>query len=282
VCRNSTHKEWYSTQRHVLRQISRVSKDKDQDVGIVGDIFNSTWDTSFELVTLVQDFALELERFGHKLYILAGNHDLPYHSLEFLNQSPLGVLLKSSNIFHLEQYFIGSQMKCSAANFGKEPVLKDAKVLFLHRLVVEHIEDKVPGSVCAKELCELYPNAEWIFVGDNHHKFFYSNGRQNVVVPGTPLRQTIDLKDYQPCIFIWSDFGCSWCKINDNPRDDFKKNAKKDEESIDFSGFLKSLSKIEKNSIDFCERLEQYATQETNEKLKKQCFEVLKEIQNNV
>ena len=79
--------DWLETQRKALRQVLEISLDKGVPIMVVGDIFHSNSDTSFECISMVQ----KLADCAGGLYILAGNHDLPYHNSENLDKSAIGV-----------------------------------------------------------------------------------------------------------------------------------------------------------------------------------------------
>ena len=72
---------WIETQVKVLRQLAKISDERNAPIIVVGDLFHSNSDTSFECINMVQKLADYLG----ELYMLAGNHDLPYHSSENCN-----------------------------------------------------------------------------------------------------------------------------------------------------------------------------------------------------
>ncbi len=184
--------DWMETQRNALNQIQKISKEKNAFVMVVGDIFHSNSDTSFECIQMVQQMADELG----ELYILAGNHDLPYHSSENINKSAVGILFNSENIFPIKKYFEG--FECSAGNFDEKDN-DDASIVFKHVLCFPDAKS-IPQNVdamTAKELLDEFPNARWIFIGDYHHNFHYEKNGRHVINPGCILRQASDFKDYQ-------------------------------------------------------------------------------------
>ena len=73
---------WIKTQELALSQLLEISCKKDAPIMVVGDLFHSNSDTSFECINMVQKLA---DKLG-ELYILAGNHDLPYHSSENIDK----------------------------------------------------------------------------------------------------------------------------------------------------------------------------------------------------
>ena len=176
-------KDWIETQRKALNQIVEISKEKNASVMVVGDLFHSNSDTSFECIQMIQRMADELG----ELYILAGNHDLPYHSSENIEKSAIGVLLKSQNIFSIKNWFEDSEwynnlkLEISANNFD-EPDNIIAEFVFKHTLTIPK-EDKADFIECEtpESLLEKFPNAKWIFTGDYHNNFHYEKNGRHVV-----------------------------------------------------------------------------------------------------
>lgn len=183
---------WIETQRKALKQIVKISKEKAAPVFVVGDLFHSNSDTSFECIQMVQNVADELG----EMYVLAGNHDLPYHSSENIEKSAIGVLLNSQNIFSIKEHFCRHNV--SAANFDEEDD-KDAEIVFKHTLVFPDAKSIPPNvdALTAKDLLSEFPNARYIFTGDYHHNFHYQKNGRHVVNSGCLIRQASDMKDYQ-------------------------------------------------------------------------------------
>ena len=121
VCR--TDEDWIGTQKEAVKQVLKLAVRYKTDVCIVGDIFHSNSDTDFECLQLVQNFARELKENGLRLFILAGNHDLLYHSSLNMNRSAVGILFRSENIFPLSK--LGENV--SATNFDEE--VEDAEIV---------------------------------------------------------------------------------------------------------------------------------------------------------
>lgn len=189
--------DWMETQRMALKQVADIAERYHTSVYCVGDVFHSNSDASFECVKLVQDFSNRLCSFGVTLGVLAGNHDLPYHSSENLKKSAIGVLLNSYNIGYITDSVLDeSQADISAGNFDEETV--DCRFIFKHVLTIpkedkpDYVDSETPES-----LLEKYPSAEWIFTGDYHKAFHYDKKGRHVINPGCLLRQVADMKDYQ-------------------------------------------------------------------------------------
>lgn len=195
---------WIETQRKALNQIVEISTKKKAPVMVVGDLFHSNSDTNFECIQMIQNMA---DKLG-ELYILAGNHDLPYHSSENLDKSAIGVLLNSNKVHLIKDYLTKWNLEqeypyiISAGNFDEEDDER-AEIVFKHVLTIPQ-EDKPDFVDCEtpESLLEKYPTAKWIFTGDYHHNFHYEKNGRHVINSGCLLRQASDMKDYQCGVYF--------------------------------------------------------------------------------
>lgn len=198
--------DWLETQRNALEQIINYANEYEADVIVIGDIFHSTAETTNEIIGLVQEVALCLERSGKSLYILAGNHDLPQHNLDNIHRSAFNILLNSKNIYHLDQLKINRQAnnEVSASNFGADDNL-DAEIIFKHVLCFPECATLPPSDKIVKpsELFAQFENAKYIFTGDYHRQFVHAKGKtKKLLNPGCLLRQAADMIDYTPSVFL--------------------------------------------------------------------------------
>ena len=254
-CRSD--KDWMQTQKNALWKLLEYAEAHDCDIFVVGDLFHSVSDTSFECVQLIQGLALALKKIGKRLYILAGNHDLLYHSEDNIERSAIGILFKSENIFP-----ISSVEGVSAPNFGGE-VDRTKKIVFTHVLTFPD-RDNVPPNVnalTAYDLLDEYPEAEYIFTGDYHHSFHVEEKDRHVINPGCLLRQVADMKDYKPlCYLVDTDSGSVdtlYIGDDDNLIDDsylIKEEAR--EQRIE--EFVDKLKETKNVSLDFVENVRKY------------------------
>jgi len=257
-----TDENWIETQRNALAQIKKISVKKNAPVFVVGDLFHSNSDTSFECIQLVQSLADELG----ELYILAGNHDLPYHSSENIEKSAIGVLFNSQNIFPISEFFkkwhwnTDEKIRYSASNFDKWDD-ENAEMVFKHVLCFPDAKS-IPQNVdamTAKELLDEFPNARWIFIGDYHHNFHYEKNGKHVVNPGCLLRQASDMKNYK-CGVYYVDTDeniVEFVPIIDNESfvdDSYILKQEEREERIE--SFVDKLSDTKNVSLDFVDNVQ--------------------------
>lgn len=255
-----TDENWIETQRNALAQIKKISVEKNAPVFVVGDLFHSNSDTSFECIQLVQSLADELG----ELYILAGNHDLPYHSSENINKSAIGILLNSNNIASIREFNLWvlnhKDVTCSCSNFD-EVDDKDAEIVFKHTLVFPDLKSLPPNvdAITAKELLEEFSNAKWIFTGDYHRNFHYEKNGRHVVNPGCLLRQASDMKNYK-CGVYYVDTDeniVEFVPIIDNESfvdDSYILKQEEREERIE--SFVDKLSDTKNVSLDFVDNVQ--------------------------
>lgn len=245
--------DWIETQRKALNQVADIAEKKKCPVMVVGDIFHSNSDTSFECISMVQKF---VDKVGG-IYILCGNHDLPYHSSENIDKSAIGVLLKSKNVKLIKCYF--NENNYSASNFD-EPDNMDAEIVFKHTLTIPS-KDKLDYINCEtpESLLEKFPKAQWIFTGDYHKNFHYEKGGRHVINSGCLIRQVADMKDYQCGVyFVDTDENIiEFIPIVDNEKlidDSYITKENEREERI--NDFVEKLKNAESFSFDFLENIE--------------------------
>lgn len=251
---------WMETQKKALKQIVKISKDRKAPVFVVGDLFHSNSDTSFECIQIVQQVADELG----ELYILPGNHDLPYHSSENIEKSAIGVLLNSNNIRLIKTFNWlnedGYKESLSASNFD-EPDNVKAKNVFKHILVFPD-KKSIPPDVdapIAKDLLSEFPNAKYIFTGDYHHDFHYEKNGRHVINPGCLLRQASDMKDYQCGVYYvdTEDEIVEFIPIIDN--EEFVDDSyilKQEEREQRIEDFVDKLKDTKNVSLDFVDNVQ--------------------------
>jgi hypothetical protein len=190
------------------------------DVIISGDIFDGSTVPDY-LITMLLGYIFR-SGIDHDIhtYILPGNHDLPYHKFDNIDKSKFGILWKialSDNPYlhaleELGAMFpygtlpseidIERDVDCAGADF----ISPDIEMVFMHELTF-HPDDLLPPSrqriFTADELLNrLFPYARYVITGDNHHAFLYVEDDRAVINPGCLIRDSADLMDYTPGVFL--------------------------------------------------------------------------------
>jgi hypothetical protein len=192
--------DWFKLQMDSLDFVYTEACEHDADVCICGDIFHYD-KVSNELLNMFLSIALgQLET---KTYILPGQHDLLYHSLETIDKTSYGVLEKiageRSTPLRLMQD-IGR-----VAPFGMNTFEGTENGLYFTHILCFNTVNSFGNWVSAKELFQNVPRADIIFAGDNHNGFeYYGENGQAVVVPGCLIRQAYDMRDYKPSVVLYS------------------------------------------------------------------------------
>lgn len=189
--------DWEATQRKALEFIVMQANSYDCDLYIDGDIFN-TATVPMRIITMLIDVLSQLNK---RAYFIAGNHDLPYHSVENIANSAIGVLCSAAN------NNATIKMNPDGMHFGAETECED-EIIYIHSLVFASKKDIPPNceAMSASDVLKKYPNAKWIFTGDMHKAFHYEKNGRHVVNPGCMLRQAADMIDYKPlCYFVCTD-----------------------------------------------------------------------------
>lgn len=255
--------DWIKTQQKALNQIAEICENKNALLMVVGDIFNSNSDTSFECINMVQ----KLADYIGGIYLIAGNHDLPYHSSENIYKSAIGVLFQSENVFKIEDY----SDDFSAPNFDEER--NSMPYMFIHTLTIpskdkpDFIECETPESLLKK-----YPTAKWIFTGDYHKNFVYEKDGRYVINPGCLIRQVSDMKDYQ-CGVYFVDTDKEVIEfipiIDDEELVNDEYIIRQDEREERIENFVNKLKDVESVSLDFIDNVEKaLLVNKIDEKLK--------------
>lgn len=247
--------DWIKTQNDIVNQVYEKAVEKDCDVFIVGDIFHSNSDASFEIVNIVQDFAKRLMKHGLKLYIICGNHDLPYHSSLNLSKSAVGVLLNSENIYKVADY----SDDVAGANFDEET--ENKRIVFKHILTFKD-ESEIPpnvDAVTAQDLLDEFDKAKYIFTGDNHHSFIYKKNGKIVINSGCLIRRNSDFKSYIPIIYYVDEKEnvCESFEIIDN--EDLIDDSyilQENERNERIESFVDKLKKTKGVSLDFIDNVQ--------------------------
>lgn len=248
--------DWIFTQRKALSQVLGICRDKGCDLYVVGDIFHRS--SEFRMVRIVQTLADELEKTDLRLYYLAGNHDLKYHSSLNLDSSAIGLLRSSNNCRFIKD---NPFENLDAPNFDEEPgYAEEVDYLFLHTLCFPDMKSMPPNvnATFAKELLEDYPHPKWIFTGDYHKSFHYEWNGRHVVNAGCLLRQVSDMKDYECGVyFIDTNKGIvEFIRIIDDEElvdDSYIIEEKERDERIE--GFVSKLSETKSVSLDFLDNV---------------------------
>jgi DNA repair exonuclease SbcCD nuclease subunit len=203
ICR--ADEDWVSAQLDKVSFICAAAKRFKVPVVCSGDIFDR-WNCSLDLVGRFID-AIK----GTDWLVVAGQHDLPHHSVKLVGKSALGVVLKAGYCTLLNRKVVYRDDKRGTSfmgvSFGEElPENVSADVLVIHKFLYE--KTAFPGApargrtrLLLKDLCRARAKFRMVVSGDNHETFL-TTGDKGIIIhnPGSLSRQTIDQKDFRPSI----------------------------------------------------------------------------------
>ena len=195
--------DWIESQRQDIQAVVDIARrEKVDEAWVLGDLFHQPR-AATEAVNMVLVGLKDL-RDVCPVYILPGNHDLPYHDYGNLEQSSLGIVLKSFPELRTRQEPSG--LILAAAPFGLDPVDPHADVWATHQLTFENAETRPPmaGGKIAQDLLDEAPGVQVVVTGDYHRGYVYTgaDGRR-VITPGCLNIQAADMDNYRPRVYIW-------------------------------------------------------------------------------
>lgn len=191
MCR--TDEDWVATQQEHLDYVLNYVKDKQiHYMVIAGDIFD-THTVPPVIINMMLQFILNIRALGCEVYIIAGNHDLPYKNTERMFNSSFGALslLPSYNECFFDCY-----------HYGEDHGSDTDRAVILHHFAVQDEQHRPPMRECvtADELFTSYPNSRLIIVGDNHESWYVKNKNRYIINCGTFIQRTA-AEAKRPCGF---------------------------------------------------------------------------------
>jgi hypothetical protein len=162
--------DWFEVQKQSLLFLYQQAEKHKADVCVCGDIFH--YETvSNKLLNMCLNIILGSKQ---KTYILPGQHDLQFHSLDSIDKTSYGVLhniAKEGNT----QLRLMSEIGMSAP-FGVDVFEGVENGLYFTHVLTMPVRKNWMGSISgiyAGDLLDKYPKSNVIFCGDNHLGFFY-------------------------------------------------------------------------------------------------------------
>ena len=202
------------------------------DILCAGDVFHKAKPSPKLLTTALEFLPGRLCRRGASgvdklIYTIPGNHDLPNHNINQLNESglaPLAVterissLIKrpvhlykninehhSENVADIHPFPFGSKPLPLSENLSSKDADKRRYVALAHLFTYK---DRKPWADCKSPPCakvlDLFRGYDLVITGDNHQSFTHQNKRKQLLVnPGCMSRQNLNEIDYKPSIYLW-------------------------------------------------------------------------------
>lgn len=196
--------DFMQAQLNKHKYISKLQQDHDCPVIVAGDIFHH-WKPSPYLL------AWALRNMTEQMHTIAGQHDLPAHSLDNIHKSGYQVLCDSGKIRDLLKLSpcIVARHTVMGFPFGSSldiPATHKNSVAVIHHLVYRGKEpfpgaSAVGGSVSS--VIKKLNSYKLIVSGDNHVSFCEKVGDTLLVNPGSIMRSTAAQVDHKPSVYLW-------------------------------------------------------------------------------
>lgn len=202
--------DFFTAMDKKITSICKLAKKYRCPILIAGDLGEeSQWPN-----WLLRWFIHKIKRYKIKIYVIPGQHDLPWHRLKHLKKSGIGVL-GSAGIINL----IGVRNKelVETKDFNiipfpyGYPIRKHKEtgkpmIAISHQLIVKdkllwHKQKAVSQGV---HLLKKFPEYRLILTGDNHNPFVSRYKNRLLVNPGSILRLKADQIKHRPRVYLWS------------------------------------------------------------------------------
>lgn len=196
--------DWYTTQRDMMNEIVSLANSNNADLLICGDIFDVP-NVPSSILSLFIETIMVLKK-GLQCHVIAGNHSLPWHKQENLQNSSIGVIasLEGVNGFPVTYHPCDDN---TADGIFEHSCKVASDISMVHTLTFKK-EDDIPFGAkgyTASQLLEKYPDSKYICTGDNHTNFVYKEGKRYVINPGSTSVQTANAIDYCPVVYLLDD-----------------------------------------------------------------------------
>lgn len=185
-------------QRGKLLQLTRIAQDLPSMPWVyAGDIFDKPKGTPW---SIAQAIVWLPEGVG-----VAGQHDLPGHSLDRIGYSALGILMAAETyrLIDKPERLGKSRITIAGASWGQE-LPEEADVAVLHRFTYTG-RAPWPGvhdEARASWLMDRLPH-KIVITGDNHLRFSYRHPDGRLLInPGSMMRRRADQEDHRPAVAL--------------------------------------------------------------------------------
>jgi len=195
-------------QERKLKFLVDIANEHEVPLLIAGDIFHQAKSSPWLERMVIE----ELGKVKEKVYLVPGQHDLPNHRIDKINESSLGVLESAGivDILSDDPVLIDENLLLYGCGWNQDiPEPEDdfcRKILIIHKLIVKD-NPPFPGDTSpnAEEMIEMAFGFNLIISGDNHQSFMIEKKGKILLNPGAIKRDRIDQWDYKPAVFLLNE-----------------------------------------------------------------------------
>lgn len=188
ICRKED--DFIRTQRSKLELIVKYAKATNSTLICAGDFYDYWNHEGYELVNMVNSVLGNCTLWG-----VAGNHELPHHSMAQYHRTPL----KATMLWRL----LTPNEWIAGFSYGIPIAKTSSKVCVQHRMI--YMSDPIHGYEAERyDVHHEYERDEYkdynvVITGDNHKPFIYRKDDKHVWVNcGCVYRTSVTEKDYEP------------------------------------------------------------------------------------
>jgi DNA repair exonuclease SbcCD nuclease subunit len=156
-----------------------------------GDLFNKAKSSKSLEIYMMN----KLVDNNNDFFVIPGNHDLPNHNIDNINDSSIGIL-HNAFMLRLEE--------CKLDTI--HPAYISKKIGMIHSLIHRNKPYKADGKIISTKAIKILkdnPEYDLILSGDNHKTFGEEYKGRLLVNPGSMMRMTADQVDHRPCVFLY-------------------------------------------------------------------------------
>ncbi len=252
---------WIQDQEGMLNVLIDTVNGYKVPLCIAGDIFHRSKEDPIIESMIIR----KLLQLDYPCYTIPGQHDMPGHSYERLNESSYDVLRATRAIHHCPAY---EPLKYDCAYLCGVPYGQDISgtnwkrdnlVLMAHQMV--YTLEPFPGAPESGNINSVYKQIKAFRLavfGDNHQGFVHKKKDKMIINCGVAIQRTRAEIEYQPYAYLlYSDFSIEKIKL---PTTDkfIKKVQKRSQDQFDV--FISTLKEKQEVSLSFRENLKQTLT----------------------
>lgn len=282
----SNEPNWYGAMRQPLLQLCSIQEQFDVPVLIAGDVFDK-WNSSPKLI----NFALKY--FPEKVWAIPGQHDLPLHNYDNLEDSAYRTLEIAGRLSDLPAkscIWINQYMSVTSFPWGFPitPCESDhgIKIALVHEYawIKGHSYPTAPReNMLRLRSRNIIDNKHFgydvIVYGDNHKGFQTKIGSTEIFNCGGFMRRHSDQLDYKPMVGLLTQYG----KVIPFPLNTKGENHLSTlmtpiegmKEAVDMTEFKEELQKLGVVGLDYFKMLNQFLR---DKKVKKKIKKIINEI----
>lgn len=258
---------WYEAQLRALDEISDLQAKYRCPIILAGDVFD-TWRSPPELINWA------MKNIPPRTYVIAGQHDLPYHSWVDRHKSAYWSLVAAKAVTELPERARLAGWDVLAYWWGRcvvehEPEEHSMALAVVHAYIGQAGSD-YPGAPKESYVpgwrSRLRGYNAAVF-GDNHKGFLTTSGSCRILNNGTIYRRKADEMNYRPGVGLLHDDGTIVRHHLDTSEDKWTDEAYRDHEIVaaEMAGmqeFVKELGELAAGSLDYRVAVQRYIAEQ--------------------